>query len=223
MYTVRGKVKGKSDGRVSVIGGADGPTSIFIAGRDKVSFAEKMKRHRYQKKRAKMENMLQADFHTIEETIEYMIEKYHAEEMLKEDFLYTERYICLKEALILKYKPELLGEWSDIQPPTDYGETSLKEFFCELDKRKEKVSEIPDHCMPLDFHIYTIDISKIGQIQFEVEKNRGILSGGYSGEKKGIKKLSEIAKDIYLYYGFSEEDKKNRTERFQSVVTILTS
>ena len=219
---MRWKSKGKSG--VSVIGGADGPTSIFIAGRDgKVSFREKMKRKRYQKKREKVENMLQADFHTIEETVEYMIRKYQAEAMSKENFSYTERYICLKESLILKHKPELLGEWGEIQPPKDYEESSLKEFFEKLDRRKEKVSEIPDHCMPMDFHIYTIDIPKAGQIQFEVEKNWSILSGGYSGDKKGIKKLSKIAKDIYLYYGFSEEDKKNRTERFQSLVTLLTS
>lgn len=214
----------KSANSVSIIGGADGPTSIFIAGKDdKISWIEKIKRKRYQKKRARIENMLEANPHTIEETIEYMKEKYQAEELSKESFVYTEQLRCLKESLILQHKPELLGEWGEIPNPTDWEEDSLKEFFAKLEQRSKKAQEIPDYLLPMDFHIYKIEVPKMGEIQFEVEKNWEVFGGGYSGEKRGMKKLSEIVSDIYLYYGFSEDDKKNRTERFSSLVTMLTS
>ena len=45
----------------------------------------------------------------------------------------------------------------------------------------------------------------------------------YSGNKSVIKRFKKIARDLYCYYGVSEEDIKNRTKRYSSLVTELSS
>ena len=53
---------------VSIIGGADGPTSIFIAGRTKKpGIRERIKRALYEKKRKQMETIITADPHIYRE------------------------------------------------------------------------------------------------------------------------------------------------------------
>ena len=38
-----------------------------------------------------------------------------------------------------------------------------------------------------------------------------------------IKRFKKIARNLYCYYGVSEEDIKNRTKRYSSLVTELSS
>ena len=57
---------------------------------------------------------------------------------------------------------------------------------------------------------------------FRSEKNYEILqvSIQYQG-KEEEEKLKNIIKDIYRYYGVSEEDKEKGSERFLMLATIL--
>jgi len=60
---------GKSTRGVSIIGGADGPTSIFIAGKSgKISILECLKRYCYRKKKSKIEKTIIADAHTLDKS-----------------------------------------------------------------------------------------------------------------------------------------------------------
>ena len=45
----------------------------------------------------------------------------------------------------------------------------------------------------------------------------------YSGNKKVMKQFEKISKDLYIYYGVSEDDIKKKTERYLSLVTALSS
>lgn len=74
----------------------------------------------------------------------------------------------------------------------------------------------------MDFHIYEI---KIGEdlLEMEVDYIWNIFGISYSGNKSVVKKFKKIARDLYIYYGVSEEDIKNRTERYSSLVTELSS
>lgn len=73
----------KSSHRVSIIGGADGPTSVFIAGKT-----------------------ITANAHTLEEVIQYLQDNYGAVEVSKELRSYQEQYKSIKESLILQHKPK---------------------------------------------------------------------------------------------------------------------
>jgi len=45
----------------------------------------------------------------------------------------------------------------------------------------------------------------------------------YSGNKAVMKKFKKISRDLYSYYGVTEEDIKNKTKRYSSLVTNLSS
>ena len=60
-------------------------------------------------------------------------------------------------------------------------------------------------------------------VEIEVDYTWNIFGISYSGNKSVIKRFKKIARDLYCYYGVSEEDIKNRTKRYSSLVTELTS
>ena len=73
----------------------------------------------------------------------------------------------------------------------------------------------------MDFHIYKIKISKLGEIRIGMDMIWGILDCSYSGNQKDMKQLKRISKDVYRYYGVTKEDIKNCSERYSSLVTML--
>ena len=48
-----------------------------------------------------------------------------------------------------------------------------------------------------------------------------IFGMSYSGNKAVMKNFKKIARDLYGYYGVTEEDIINKTERYSSLVTSL--
>lgn len=214
----------KSVNSVSIMEGSDGPTSVFVAGKEeKPGFIEKIRQNKYQKQRTRMEKTIVAGTHTLDEVIQYVKEVYHAQEVSKDSVEYIEQRNGWKESLIIQHKPELLGEWKEISKPESLEEEAIKDFLNKIEQRSEKAKSVSDELVPMDYHIYTIHIEKLGEIQVEIEKHWEKLSAGYQGRtKKEMKKLAQIVKDIYLYYGVSKEDIDNRSERFQLLVTMLT-
>lgn len=103
---------------------------------------------------------------------------------------------CLKESLISRYKPELLGEMTEQTRPDD-------------------------EQMPMDFHIYEISLGD-GILELEIDYHWNVFGISYSGSKKTMKQMKEIAKDLYLYYGVSEEDIRQKSERYHSLLATLS-
>ena len=67
----------KSKNGVSIIGGADGPTSVFIAGHSKNQPLKlRIKNSIYRYKRKKVEKTIVANPHSLSETVQYAKEKY---------------------------------------------------------------------------------------------------------------------------------------------------
>ena len=114
---------------------------------------------------------------------------------------YIEQIKCLKESLILQHKPELLGE---------------------MKTRSEMIAEMPDSIIPMDFHLYKIEIND-NFLEMEIDYTWNIFGMSYSGNKAVMKKFKKIARDLYSYYGVTEEDIINKTERYSSLVTSLSS
>ena len=70
-------MKEKSKSEVSIIGGADGPTSVFIAGHSKKQPLKlRIKNSIYRYKRKKVEKTIVANPHSLSETVRYAKEKY---------------------------------------------------------------------------------------------------------------------------------------------------
>lgn len=209
---------------VSVIGGADGPTSFFVAGlpSKKKTFKERARQRIYQYRRKRAEKRIIADPHTLKEVLAYVKKKYHAAEIPKTKRKYAEHYESAKEGLILKHKPELLGAAAKIVRPAVLDERSAKEMYRQIQLLSEMAAKVPDHEMPMDFHIYEIRIAG-GRMEMEIDFIWGILGISYSGNKKAMKKLEKLARELYLYYGVSGEDIKNKTERYSVLAAMLSS
>ena len=186
----------KSKNGVSIIGGADGPTSVFIAGHSKNQPLKlRIKNSIYRYKRKKVEKTIVANPHSLSETVQYAKEKYGLKETASVDREYIEQIKCLKESLILQHEPEFLGEM---------------------------IAEMPDSIISMDFHLYKIEIND-NFLEMEIDYIWNIFGMSYSGNKAVMKKFKKIARDLCSYYGVSEEDIRNKAKRYSSLVTSLSS
>lgn len=90
-------MKNKRKSSVSIIGGADGPTSIFIAGKsDKRPLKVRIKNAIYKCKRKRVEKRIVAGSHTLNEVVEYAKNRYGLVEMNTDKRQYREQRDCLK-------------------------------------------------------------------------------------------------------------------------------
>ena len=98
----------------SIIGGANGPTSVFVAskkgGKARVPLKHRLQRLFYKQRRKKVISKIIADPHTLDELVKYVKTKYNAVELLENDRKYHQQRKNCKSALVQRYHPELLGE-----------------------------------------------------------------------------------------------------------------
>lgn len=216
-------MKGKSKSGVSIIGGADGPTSIFIAGRaQKRPLKVRIRSILYRFKRKRAEKKVVAGEHTLDELVQYAKNSYNLIETNSSERKYIEQQNNLKESLILQHKPEILGEMKDIPKPNIYNEKSIREYLYKIEARREMIAEMPDNVIPMNFHLYEIRIGD-DSLEMDIDYIWNIFAISYSGNKKVMKQFQKISKDLYIFYGVSENDIKKKTERYLSLVTALSS
>lgn len=221
-YKMKKRIIRKSANGVSIIGGADGPTSIFIAGKSKKpNLKHEIKRYIYKKRKAMVEKTIAANPHTLEEVVQYMRQKYGAVQVSEQSHSFIEERDCLKESLIIQHKPELLGELAQLEKPTNYDEDSMQEFWKRIEERSKRVKEISDDDFPMDFHVYEISVLDAGKMRVAVDAKWDVFGCSYSGSKKGMEKLKSIAKEFYTYYGVTERDIQERSQRYSALVTAL--
>ena len=216
-------MKGKSKSGVSIIGGADGPTSIFIAGRaQKRPLKVRIRSILYRFKRKRAEKKVVAGEHTLDELVQYAKNSYNLIETNSSERKYIEQQNNLKESLILQHKLEILGEMKDIPKPNIYNEKSIREYLYKIEARREMIAEMPDNVIPMNFHLYEIRIGD-DSLEMNIDYIWNIFAISYSGNKKVMKQFQKISKDLYIFYGVSEDDIKKKTERYLSLVTVLSS
>ena len=216
-------MKGKSKSGVSIIGGADGPTSIFIAGRaQKRPLKVRIRSILYRFKRKRAEKKVVAGEHTLDELVQYAKNSYNLIETNSSERKYIEQQNNLKESLILQHKPEILGEMKDIPKPNIYNEKSIREYLYKIEARREMIAEMPDNVIPMKFHLYEIRIGD-DSLEMDIDYIWNIFAISYSGNKKVMKQFQKISKDLYIFYGVNEDDIKKKTERYLSLVTVLSS
>ena len=215
---------GKGAGNVSIIGGADGPTSIFIAGKGgKVKLSTRIQNYFRKIKRNRIKKRITANPHTLEEVVQWLKREYGAVEVSQQSHNYLEQRNSLKASLIMRHRPDLLGELMNLEPPKGENVEALKEFWEQIQERERRAEEIADDIFPMDFHIYKIRCPGNGMMQVSVETVRQMLDGSCSGDKKTMKQLRKLFKKIYLYYGVTAEDIKNETDRYKSLLGVLCS
>ncbi len=220
----------KSAQSVSIIGGADGPTSIFLVGskyKDKNIFRrikQEFLNRKFKKKRKFAEKSIVPDGHTLEETIQYMKQHYAAVEADSSYPYYEKCKSSMKYALIQREKPELLGENVEIPPPEDFSDVqAVKEWQRllteQISQYERKVDMISDVVYPTDYHLFLISNGENETMEIEVDMLYPGISISYCGAKEV---MEPILKDIHLYYGVSQEDIEQKTDRYKSLVNVLS-
>jgi hypothetical protein len=216
-------VRAQRKSAVSIIGGADGPTSVFVAGKSKKrSVKIRIKNVIYRYKRRKVEKTIAAAPHSLDETVQYAKDKYKLIETASDDEEYLEQIKSLKESLILQHKPEVLGEMQVIPTPDYTDDKAVKEFLGKLKMRSEMINAMPDSILSMDFHLYRVRIGD-GLFEMGIDFMWNIFGTSYSGNKKEMKQFEKISKELYLYYGVNTDDIQNRTARYSALVTVLSS
>ena len=81
-------------------------------------------------------------------------------------------------------------------------------------------TEIPVEFFDIDLHIYTKENGD-NESHIIVEKTRNYIGGGASGNTRMVRRHNREFKKVYRYYGVSDEDIKNKSERFEEVVRML--
>lgn len=159
--------------------------------------------------------------HSMDEVISYMKEEYDFEELEKDTREYLTQYDSLRTSFIMQYEPDLLGEYA--KPPVleSQDEEALKEFMKQLEIREQIAREIPDDKFTLDFHILKNEENE-NNMHFYLESRFKYIGGGFSGPKKGgMHRYRKIYKDVYRYYGVTEDDIANETKRYKELLAAL--
>ena len=154
--------------------------------------------------------------------MQYAKNKYGLIEVKSTDREYIEQRRCLKESLIVQHKPEILNEMQEIAKPDYNDENSVREYIEKIKSRSEMIAAMPDNIIPMDFHIYRLKVGS-GLFEMAIDYKWDMFELSYSGNKKQMKQLKMMSKDLNIYYGVSQSDIKNRTKRYMSLVTELSS
>lgn len=209
---------------VTIIGGADGPTSVFLAGQikgKKKPLKQRVRQSIHQYRRWRAAKKIYADPHTLQEVLAYARQTYPVSEIPNTQRRYTEQYTSMKEALIIRHKPELLGDLAQIARPDTFDEKAAQKLFHQMQLRSKRAASIPDDKIPMDFHIYEIK-TKNGHLEISIDFLWDYLGISCSGNRHSYKKLKKLSRALYLYYGVSEEDIKHKTERYSSLLLALS-
>lgn len=232
----------KAASAVTVIGGSDGPTSIFLAGgkskeknlwrRWKMSYRSAKRK----RKRKKAEKSIRPGAHSMDELETYMIRRYGAVEVSHEDETYLMNCKNMRAALAMKYHPELVGEKPakpDPEALQKMGEEERREaleaFMEQCTRMQERAAALAESMVPMDYHCYEITPGEWSRVHIELEKEHGLLMGGCSASnmrrhrgKRLMKQAQSIMADIHRYYGVTEEDIRQKSERYHSLLVVLT-
>jgi hypothetical protein len=203
----------KSAKAFGIIGGANGPTSIFIAqkGKDQEEFLLQA-----------AEKITPCE-RTFKELEQYLMEKYHA----IPHRLSPQKLDCLKVNVIINYFGHLLDRPDPLGAnPT---EAEIKAYFEQQDASVNEAKEYPAEKLGLEMKAYKLPgiISKRRQIAssnarssedavtVEMEIKSGYLAICNGG--------NEVMEDLILYQGVSEKDIKEKSPRFISYAYALRS
>lgn len=222
---------------VSIIGGADGPTSMFVLHKKKLTLRQRLHRKIYDCRKAKIEkhilkncnnidtnsensNDSGSNSHTLDDVCEYIVHRLGFTELDRNSSEYQEEYVEMRASYLIQYAPELLGDYANKPELKGKSQEEIRTFMAEMDARQEAAKNISKEEFDIDLYEYSKNIDG-SKMQIVVEKRFGYIGGGASGSNKVIKQFNKIFRDVYRYYGVTKEDIINKTQRYNELVRTL--
>ena len=212
----------KRKAAVSVIGGADGPTSVFLIKKNqKLTWQQKLQKLRNKIKRTYVKKTLSPESHTLDEVMDYIVNIHGFVELSKDEI--KEEYCQMRASFLMQYAPELLGEYAKMPQLKSESPEDIKAHLAQFQEREKKAQEIPTADFDIEFRKFQLPFEdRNNHIHIDVESRFGYIGGGASGDKKVVKKFRRIYKDVYRYYGVTKEDIESESKRYKDVVQTLS-
>lgn len=215
-------MKTKRRKNVVILSGADGPTSIFLAGkRKRLSLIEWFKDWRNQRKQKKIKKTITVNPHSMEEVVRYAKAKYHAVELTSDARNFMEERRSHKEGLVFLKRPDLLEGLQKVQKPKEYNDKTIARMEQQIEIRSKQIAALPEDELPMDFHLYEIRKGN-EEIEMAVDFYWNILNISHQGNRKTWKQGEKIVKDLYRYYSVTRKDVEENSERYKNLVRILS-
>lgn len=207
---------------MSVIGKSDGPTAVTVIKRNsKLTLKQKLEKCKYKIKRAYVEHTIKAKGHSLDEVIDYIINKHGFVEIDNDEVRFERDE--MRASFIMQYAPELLGEYATMPRLKSESKEDIQAHIREFQERQQRAMEIPIEKFDIDVHKFQIPFEDINDNMYIiVEKRFAYIGGGVSGDKKVMRRFHRIFKDVHRYYGVTAEDIKNKTKRYEQVIRALT-
>ena len=207
---------------MSVIGKSDGPTAVTVIKRNsKLTWKQKLEKCKYKIKRAYVEHTIKAKGHSLDEVIDYIINKHGFVEIDNDEVRFERDE--MRASFIMQYAPELLGEYATMPRLKSESKEDIEEHIKQFQVRQQRAMEIPIEKFDIDVHKFQISFEDINDNMYIiVEKRFAYIGGGVSGDKKVMRRFHRIFKDVHRYYGVTAEDIKNKTKRYEQVIRALT-
>lgn len=203
----------------TIIGSSDGPTTVFLLGSNhKPNIKQRMQRVMFRLRKKWHALWIKPNPHSMKEVADYIREKYGFVELSKDSKKYQRLYNELRSSFIMQYEPQLLGEYTKLPELKSENEEDVKVFLNQMQLRQEKACEVPEELFSLDYYYFEKQVGDV-HMEIQLESRYGYIGGGVSG--KFISKYRKIYKDVYRYYGVSEEDINNQTKRYENLLCQL--
>ena len=209
----------KSAATIGIIGGADGPTAVFTAGR-KIPFKHRIRRVWFDFRRKQIAKRIKPEPHTMDEVMQYLQSRYGFIEADKDSEEYIREYREMRCSSILQHAPELLGEYATPPVLTSHDEEGIRKFQEELEKRQQFATEVSKEAFDIAYFVFERK-DKDGKMQLCFEKRFGYIGASASGTQKYMKSFSKIYRDVFRYYGVTQEDIDSGSGRYKELISTL--
>ena len=205
-----------------MIGNSDGPTAVTVIKKNsKLTWKQKIEKCKYKIKRAYVEHTIKPKSHSLDEVIDYIINKHGFVELHNDEVCFEREE--LRTSFIMQYAPELLGEYATMPRLKSESREDIEAHMKQFQARQQRAEEVPVSEFDIDFHKFQISFDDINDNMYIIiEKRFAYIGGGVSGDKKQMRRFHRIFKDVHRYYGVTAEDIKNKSKRYEQVIRALT-
>ena len=157
----------------------------------------------------------------MEDVLAFAVNECGLAELDRDSVEVKEEYKQLRASFLLQYKPELLGEYAKRPPLESEEPEAVMEYLEKCKEQLRQAMAVPKELFDIDMHKYIKEYSDINErLDVVIETKYGYIGGGAAGDK-AIKDLNELMIRMHQYYGVTQKDIDNRTERYKNLVRTL--
>ena len=205
------------------INGEDGPTSIFILKDTKNrTLKQRFYKIKYNRKKKRIEKMITGEsHHSMEGVLAFAVNECGLAELDRDSVEVMEEYKQLRASFLLQYKPELLGEYAKRPPLESEEPEAVMEYLEKCKEQLRQAMAVPKELFDIDMHKYIKEYSDINEsLDVVIESKYGYIGGGATGDR-AVKDFDEMMIRLHKYYGVTQEDIDNQTERYKNLIRTL--